>query len=303
MNNKLFFILAMLAAIALVPLFAGMEQKQKVKYLIGPEDRVRIYVERHPEVTVSVPVGPDGFISFPMLGNIEVTGMTREELQEKLTGMLKKYYKKPMVSVMIEEYNSYRIAVLGEVENPGLFTLKSDPTVMHALSLAGGPTQNAALDEAYLKKAGEENLIRLDLYALLVKGDVSRDMILNPGDVLYVPKGTKNQLYVLGEVGSPGVYQMKEGLTVLEAIAMAGSETDKAIMRKVSVIRKTGDAANPDVYIINVDKILKEGKMKYNLALAPGDVIYIPKSAKPEWDRIVPMLTTIGTTHSLIKGW
>jgi polysaccharide export outer membrane protein len=174
---------------------------------------------------------------------------------------------------------------------------------MHAISLAGGPKEIASLDEAYLKKAGSKKLIRLNLYELLVKGDMTKNLSLSPGDIIYVPQGTKNQIYVLGEVNNPGVYRMKEGITLLEAIGQAGSETSKAKLERTSVIRKKKDGSQPDIYIVNVMQILREGKMKYNLKLQPGDIVYVPKSVKPQWDRILPMLNTISITHDLVKGW
>lgn len=274
-----------------------------VEYRIGPEDQLKIFVDRHQELTTSMPVGPDGYISFPLLGNIKVSGFTRDELKNEITKRLSIYLKKPVVSIVIEEYNSYKVAVLGEVENPGLYVLRSDPSVMHAMSMAGGPKESASLDEAYLKKAGSEKLIRLNLYELLVKGDMSKDVTLSPGDIIYVPQGTKNQIYVLGEVNNPGVYRMKEGITIVEAIGQAGSETDKAKLQRTSVIRKTKNDVDPDVYIVDVMKILREGKMKYNLKLQPGDIVYVPKSVKPQWDRILPMLNTINITHNLVKNW
>ena len=107
----------------------------------------------------------------------------------------------------------------------------------------------------------------------------------------------------MGEVKNPGIYTMKEGLSLIEAIGMAGSETDKAILRKTMVIRNKGLGKDPDIYIVDVEKILKKGKLKYNLKLNPGDIVYVPKSVKPDWGRILPMLQTIDITHSLIKGW
>jgi len=282
---------------------AGFTMTKSVEYKIGPEDQIKIFVDRHEELTTSMPVGPDGYISFPLLGNIKVSGYSRDELKNEIASKLSKYLKNPIVSVVIEEYNSYKVAVLGEVENPGLYIMRSDPTVMHAMSMAGGPKETASLDEAYLKRAGSDDLIKLNLYELLVKGDMSKDLTLSPGDVIYVPQGTKNQIYVLGEVKNPGVYRMKEGITLLEAIGQAGSETDKAKLQRTSVIRKTKNNLDPDVYIVDVMKILREGKMKYNLRLEPGDIVYVPKSVKPQWDRILPMLNTISITHDLTKNW
>jgi polysaccharide biosynthesis/export protein len=273
------------------------------KYRVGVEDQLRIFVDRHPELTVSVPVGPDGFISYPLIGNVQVAGLSREELRVKMTELLVKYYKKPVVSVVVEAYNSFKVAVLGEVGRPGLYVLKSEPTVMHAISMAEGPKDTASLSEAYLKKADCVDLIRLDLYSLLVKGDMTKNLELGPGDVIYIPQGTKNQFYILGEVTHAGVFPMKDGLTLLEAIALAGSETDKALLRRISVVRKKEGKTDPDIYIVNAEKIMREGKLEFNMKIEPGDVIYVPKSAKPEWDRIAPMLTTISTTHALVSGW
>ncbi|MDD2714683.1 MAG: polysaccharide biosynthesis/export family protein [Candidatus Wallbacteria bacterium] len=295
-------ILAALLLLYTVTLLGSVVPSEE-KYRVGVEDQLRIFVDRHSELTVSVPVGPDGYISYPLIGNVQVLGLSREEVRLKMTQLLSKYYKNPMVSVVIEAYNSFKVAVLGEVGKPGLYVLKSEPTVMHAISMAEGPKDTASLSEAYLKKADSSELLRLDLYSLLVKGDMTKNLELGPGDVIYVPQGTKNQFYILGEVIKPGVFPMKDGLTLLEAIALAGSETDKAMMRRISIVRKKEGKTDPDIYIVNAEKIIREGKLEFNMKIEPGDVIYVPKSAKPEWDRIAPMLTTISTTHGLVKGW
>jgi len=97
--------------------------------------------------------------------------------------------------------------------------------------------------------------------------------------------------------------EIQADAAIVEAIGQAGSETDKAKLQRTSVIRKTKNDVDPDVYIVDVMKILREGKMKYNLRLQPGDIVYVPKSVKPQWDRILPMLNTINITHNLVKNW
>lgn len=299
MLKRLFFLFIFISLLFVL----HAESKQDFEYKIGPEDVIKIMVDRHPELNITMPVGPDGYISYPLIGNIKASNLTRKELKDVITKKLSKFFKNPLVSVVILEYNSYKVGVLGEVEEPGLYVLKSDPTLLHALSMAGGPSDAASLDEAYLKRANRDDLIKLDLYALLVQGDLSKNVVLYPGDIVFIPKGTKNQIYIMGEVKKPGIYTMKEGLSLLEAIGMAGSETDKAILKKTMVIRGRGLGKDPDIYIVNVDQILKKGNMKYNLKLQAGDIVYVPKSAKPEWGRILPMLQTIDITHNLIKGW
>ena len=160
------------------------------KYTLGPEDVVEISVARHPDFSGTYPVSMEGKIQYKFVGDINVTGMTKEELAEKIKTVLSSYIASPEVNVTITGFNSKAFYVLGEVANPGKYTMRSENiTVNEAVLLAGLPTDAAAMRKARVVTPGADGgaAREVDLYALLYGGALQENSLLKPGDTLYVP--------------------------------------------------------------------------------------------------------------------
>lgn len=159
-------------------------------YVIGPQDVLAINVWRETELSRSIPVRPDGKMSFPLIGEMMASGLTPVELQSQIVKGLGSYIRDPQVTVIIQEANSHKFYVLGEVERPGAYPLATSMTVLDALAIAGGFRDFAKVKQIYLLRLmpdGSRKRIRFD-YKAAVNGDNSyRDVGLQTGDTLVVP--------------------------------------------------------------------------------------------------------------------
>jgi len=159
-------------------------------YVIGPQDVLAINVWHEPELSQSVPVRPDGKISLPLVGDLEVTGLTPRLLQARLAKELDAYIRKPRVTVVVHEVNSHKFYILGEVEHPGAYALATRMTVLDALATAGGFRDFAKVKQMYLLRLmpdGSRKRIRFDFKAAVNGKNSYRDIELQPGDTLVVP--------------------------------------------------------------------------------------------------------------------
>jgi polysaccharide export outer membrane protein len=159
-------------------------------YVIGPQDLLTIDVWHEPELSQSVPVRPDGKISLPLIGDLEVSGLTPHVLQARLAKDLEAYIHKPQVTVIVREVNSQKFYIIGQIERPGTYSLSAHMTVLDALASAGGFRDFAKVDQIYLLRLrpdGSRNRLHFD-YRAAVNGKASyRDIELQIGDTLVVP--------------------------------------------------------------------------------------------------------------------
>ena len=158
-------------------------------YKIGPQDVLRIDVWKEPDISRTIPVRPDGKISLPLLNDVQASGLTAMELAASLKDSLSKYLTNPQVTVTVQEINSRRVYITGEVNHPGTFPLLPNMTVLQALSSAGGFTQFARLKNIYVLRSESGKQVKHPFnYKEVVKGNQpDQDIVLLPGDVIVVP--------------------------------------------------------------------------------------------------------------------
>ncbi len=178
----IFLICIYLTSIAL-PIRAAEE------YIIGPEDVLVITVYGEPELKRTVRVASNGDISFPLLGQVKVSGLTVSKIENKLTRLLgKDYLVNPQVTVFIQKYST--ISILGAVKKPGSYPLRGKLTVLEAISLAGGFTKIAKPNGTKILRVekGKQKTIKVKITDITKKGDKSKDIPLKPGDIVVVPE-------------------------------------------------------------------------------------------------------------------
>ena len=159
------------------------------EYEIGPEDLLDISVWKEKDLQKEVLVRPDGWITFPLVGNIEAKGKTALQLQEEITQWLKQYIPNPVVSVSVKKISGYKIFVIGRVNKPGDYVVGRYIDVLQALSLAGGLTPFAEEGNIKIvrKQNGKETILRFN-YAEVKKGRrLEQNVTLQSGDVIIVP--------------------------------------------------------------------------------------------------------------------
>jgi polysaccharide biosynthesis/export protein len=158
------------------------------QYLIGPADVIHISVWKNADLSQTVTVGPDGFVSLPLLGDVHVSGMTANRLSEMLGERLRSYVVKAQVTVSVVEIRSRQVYVMGQVGKPGGYPLIAPLTVLQVIAQAGGLNTFAHRKGIIVlrESAGATHRLKFD-YVAALSGDVRQNIILQPGDTVVVP--------------------------------------------------------------------------------------------------------------------
>ena len=170
------------------------EVVQTTDFLLGPEDVLEITVWRNQDLSRQTVVRPDGMVSMPLIGDVQASGMTATQLAAKIADRLKEFKESPAVSVSVKEVNSYNVFILGEVQKPGKYQLKSHTSVLQAIALAGGFTLYASKNKMQVVTSGANgdgrpHEIRIPVrYDELLSGKGERgNFVLKSGDIVVVP--------------------------------------------------------------------------------------------------------------------
>jgi len=264
-------------------------------YVIGDGDSLQISVWGSPELSITTTVRPDGKISIPALGEIKASGLTPMELTAVLKKKFKKIVKTPIVTVIVTNMTNYRIFVFGKGVPAGVVTLNRETTLLEFLSQLG-PLDNADLENAYLVR--NKKKIKSDFSALFEKGDFSQDIVLEPGDMLFIPDNFDKRISIVGAVANPTTVPYREGLTILDVLLSAGGFTEFAKKNDVIVLRKKAGSRKKDlagdilgsspalilskssgrIKIHVKAKDLMKGDMSKNIQMKPGDVVVVKES-------------------------
>jgi len=257
---------------------------KQTDYRVGPDDVLEISIfewELSDETkTLEFRVSETGVIPVPSLGAVKVGGKSIQEIQAEIERQLsaKGVLQNPRVGVSVKEYRSRRIAVIGEVNAPGVYAIHENvTTLMDMLTLAGGPASGAGqLAYVLRNQKGEYDPVRIvvDLEELFDKGSFDLNAVLQGDDVIFVPKAPL--IYVYGSVRAPGGYSMKQSLRALEAIALAGGLNTDADKRAGFLVRRKGSVHGEQVIPLDIYAI--ESGEAEDVFLHEGDVIHIPDS-------------------------
>ncbi|MCK7593994.1 XrtA/PEP-CTERM system exopolysaccharide export protein [Pseudomarimonas salicorniae] len=185
------FLLALLALAA--PAMAEPESAGSA-YRIGVDDRIQVSVWRNPELSITVPVRPDGMVSVPLLGDVRAGGRLPEEVAADIEEQLKAYLREPKVAVILVELRSHeyisRVRVTGAVRQPVSIPYRQGMTVLDAVLAAGGLTEFASANRTrlYRKREGEADTFDIRLDSILKRGDLETNLDVQPGDIITVPE-------------------------------------------------------------------------------------------------------------------
>ena len=161
------------------------------EYYIAAGDVIEIYVWQHQDISREVKIRPDGMLSYPLVGNIKVAGMTIDNLQLELTKELEKYIRYPLVTITVKEFSGNKIIVLGEVNYPGVYTYSGTINLLEALALAGDFTEDGKRESVIVVSGNfsEEPVVRrVDLFKAIRRGARMDEVALKANDLVYVPK-------------------------------------------------------------------------------------------------------------------
>ena len=242
-------------------------------YKIGLNDEVKVTVFDEPDLSTMYRVDADGSISFPLIGRVQAAGTTLSELQQRITTMLAAgYIKNPQVRVEINQYKSQFVYVIGEVRAPGKITMTGTTmTLLEALALAGSPTANASNEVIVVHPTRPDPAnpqLDADIEGARITvnrkdlelGKAGHDVVLQDGDIINVPSA--RHFYITGMVRNPGTFVLDPGISVQQAIALAGGLNDRGSDRRIKISRIV-DGKLTDVSVDLEDKV------------EPGDTIMI----------------------------
>lgn len=253
---------------------ALLEESVNPVYVIGSGDVVRVDVYGRPEVSGKHVVGPDGYITVPLAGDIRLAERDRNEARRLVGERLGQYFTKPFITLNIEEYTSNQVTVLGRVERAGMQKFPHPPTLAEVLAGAGAMPildKQATLARCAIMR-GREKLIWVDLKALL-NGDPAYNLRMKKGDIVFIPDSSETAVYVLGQVGKPGSYRLTPRMTVLDALVQAGGPNEDAQPRQIGLYR----AGRNQTEIVTFASLIDPARTT-NYALEDGDVIFVPRS-------------------------
>ncbi len=263
------------------PFFFSLHQEApSTEYRIGPKDLLDINVFGVGELNVTVRVSEEGRITLPLLGEVEVEGLTKSEVERKISSLLEeKYLQNPQVTIFIREYQSKRVSVLGAVRSPGTYELLGRQTLLQIISQAGGLTPEAGEEIIIIRQLsnGNNTSLKISIEDLILKGDAKLNIPLQPNDIINIPIDQVVRIYIFGQVRNPGALEVRRSNipTLLRAIAQAGGFAERASKGSVIIRRRAEDGKEIEIRV-NVKDILK-GKKK-DIQLQENDVIFVPET-------------------------
>jgi len=256
------------------------QEERSLGYKIGPQDLLEIAVFGLDEMNKTVRVSEDGNITLPLLGEIEVRDLTKSQLEQKLTRLLEeKYLQDPQVTIFIREYQSKRVSILGAVSEPGRYELLGRQTILHMIAQAGGMTNEAGNEIIVVreKEDGTSKSLRISIDDLVLKGDSSLNIPLEPGDIVNIPIDMVVHIYVFGQVNSPGAIEVKKSNlpTLIQAIAQAGGFSERAAKGRVVIKRKNEEGAEEEIKV-NIKAVMRGNKE--DMQLKENDIVFVPET-------------------------
>lgn len=271
----------------------------KAKIRIGPGDLLQLGVYDEPTLAQTVRVDDQGNTDLLLIGRQHLGGLSVSEASLLVQKLLKEgdFLLNPQVSLLIAEYNTQTVSVLGEVKKPGPYPVLGQRNLLDILSLAGGPTPFAANLVTIKRRSGAEETVKT---ALLNDPDrlLASRVEIEPGDTILVPKA--GLVYVLGEVARPGAFiiQNDGAMSLAQAVAFASGVNYQAAQTKTRIIRKTTDGFNEQN--VNLKRIL-EGKDP-DPGLKPDDIVYIPSSAIKSLMARAPTIAQSAASAAVYEG-
>ena len=255
-----------------VPPVESLDASQEV--FISSGDLLTVSVAGAPEYRYDVRVNAYGEASLPMVGNIKLGGLSIYQAENKIAQDLEKkgFFNEPQVSVFVKEYAATGIAVLGEVQKPGIYPLPGHRTLLDAISAAGGMGPKAGKTVSITHRGQPDSPEILQV----VSGDrqTMTNKTINPGDTIVVSKA--GMVYVVGDVKEPtGIIMDNPHLTILQAVAMAHGTNSTAAMGSARLIRKASTSAPQEIPIPLNDILSAKAP---DLELQPDDVLFVPNS-------------------------
>ena len=236
---------------------------------IGAGDTVRITVYQSPDLSLETRVNEGGAISYPLLGRVQLAGLTVTAAEQHIAQKLKRrdFVKDPQVIIVVTQVRANQVNVLGQVGKPGRYPLDlTGMRMTEVLALAGGVIAGAGSDTVVVTgtRDGKPYRHEIDMTRLFAPGNGGEDIVIAPGDTIWVDRAP--QIYLYGEIQHPGALRLERGMTVMQAVAAGGGATQRGTLKGLKVTRR-----GPDGKTQTLEPSMED-------TLRDGDVVFIRES-------------------------
>ena len=287
LNRIVSTVLLVTFMVAVVDLPLALAQPAEGEYRVGPGDTIFMSAPQRPDLNRELAVDADGNVELPLIGKVNVTGLTAPEIEGKLLQSLRQYYPSiTRLQITVTAAVSQVIYVSGEVRLPGRYTFANTVNVWEAIREAGGPLGTAQLDNIRIIKDRTRGgtSVMVNVLAAIEGGTMENLPELDPGDTVIVP--AEQDIYtgsygvhVFGAVLRPGTYRLTAGQDLVSAVLIAGGPELLAELGRVKIIRPRTDGSNQAVEI-NFENFLNHGDPAGNPKLKPGDTVNVPRKSR-----------------------
>lgn len=294
------------ASASIIRELSGVEESNR-QYKLGPGDIMDVTVWRRPELSrTNIVVAPDGLISLPKVGVININGLAIADITEKVQIILSKSYENPQVTIIVRQFHNNKAFVLGRVSEPGVVNFPGNGTLLEALALAGG-LPHIGKDTFLTKCAiirGNETVIWIDLRDLLDNGNMSLNARIVNNDVIFIPEAEDEMVMVLGEVAKAGPVMLKRGLNLMDAVMRAGGYTAEADLENVFILRQ--DQGEGRVSRVNIKSMLETGDFSKNFSLQRDDIVYLSQTGISKFNyamkQLLPSLKVLSMSTNILDN-
>ncbi|MYM41669.1 polysaccharide export protein EpsE [Duganella qianjiadongensis] len=253
-----------LALLAVLLMFSNAQAADAV---LGPGDILKISVYGNPDLATETRVSDAGTITFPLLGPVEIGGLTATSAEKKLGGLLETggFLRKAQVNILITQIQNQQISVLGQVNRPGRYPIEGRRSILDMLAMAGGIAADGGDTVSLIRKRnGTTTKEVVDIIGMVRTGELEKDFELAANDVLYVERAPR--FYIYGEVQRPGPVRLERSMTVLQALSAGGGLTPRGTERGM-VIKRRDIKGKQQVLDAKQDDLVQ-----------PDDVVYVKES-------------------------
>lgn len=245
-------------------------------YILGAGDLVKISVYGSPDLLTEARLTANGSITFPLIGEIVLGGTSPAISEKKIAEQLEKggFVKKAQVNLVVLQFQSQFVSVLGDVYKPGKYSLDRPSTLSDVLAMAGGATPNGSdMITLISNKDGKTTKQEFDLRDLISNANPTSNPKVMHDDIVYV---NGREVSVLGQVNRPGKYSVASGVrTVLDFLSQAGGVSASGADTIIVMTKRDGKSIKQE---IDVDQLYRKGDTSFNVELADGDSIYVPRT-------------------------
>ncbi|MGB2833327.1 MAG: SLBB domain-containing protein [Methylotenera sp.] len=255
---------------SVLAVWLNVASAQEPNYILGPGDVLKINVYSNPDLSLEARVSEAGLISYPLIGQVMVGGLTTFAAEKRIAGLLEKrgFIKEPQVNVQVLQFQSKLVSVLGSVNKPGRYPLERTTNLADLLALVGGATPDGS---DLITVTGASGKKEYDLHKLVNEPSGLKNIILNGGEVVYVHA---RDVAVMGQVLRPGKYSVISGVrTVADFLSIAGGVAPTGSDVVTVTTLRDGKISR---FEVDVDSLFRTGDNSSNIELSSGDSVYVP---------------------------